>query len=136
MIKNYLMENDISWRIPVFSGYIELDGGMLTKRTISLQGKYRQHGLREIHHCHCLTTSHTWAVKTLIAVIAVKARRLMSLRGGGSGRSGLPAAKMHYVIITGLQPFYGNASTEALDWKHNTSEKGMVSYRYHVITGV
>lgn len=30
--KNYLMENDISWRIPVFSGVIELDGGMLTKK--------------------------------------------------------------------------------------------------------
>ncbi len=69
------------------------------------QGKYKQHGPRGIHHCHYLTTSHTWAVKTLIAVIAVKARRLMSLRGGGSGRSGLPAAKMHYVIITGLSPF-------------------------------
>ncbi|WP_275369194.1 hypothetical protein, partial [Klebsiella pneumoniae] len=37
--KNYLMENDISWRIPAFSGVIELDGGMLTEKDHLVAGQ-------------------------------------------------------------------------------------------------
>ncbi|WP_438443896.1 TcfC E-set like domain-containing protein [Escherichia coli] len=121
--KNYLMENDISWRIPAFSGVIELDGGMLTEKDHLVAGQvqttwatgntslslshYQSYMGSENVDSHYCSESATFDVS----------------EGQWFGRSGSPEPETHHVIITGLSPFTPGPQLRC--WTGNiTSRKG------------
>ena len=122
--KIYLMENDISWRIPVFSGVIELDGGMMTKKDHLVAGQVQTTwaaGNTSLSLSHYQSYMGSENVddryRSESATFDVS-------EGRWFGSLGLTRSRNALRYYNWSQPFYGNASTEALDWKHNTSERG------------
>lgn len=121
--KNYLMENDISWRIPAFSGVIELDGGMLTKKDHLIAGQvqttwaagstslslshYQSYMGSENVDGHYCSESATFDVS----------------EGRWFGSLGLTRTRNALRYYNWSQPFYSRASTETLDWKHPPPER-------------
>ncbi|EMU7208256.1 TcfC E-set like domain-containing protein [Escherichia coli] len=121
--KNYLMENDISWRIPAFSGVIELDGGMLTEKDHLVAGQvqttwakgntslslshYQSYMGSENVDSHYCSESATFDIS----------------EGQWFGALGLTRTRNASRYYNWSQPFYSRASTEVLDWKHNIPER-------------